>query len=199
MNLAQPLRWREAVASDRALLLQWTCTTPGRRRYDAALKARTHPREWEWKVQSEIRSLEPPLRGARHLLVGEDAEGIAAVALYEDVDPEAGDYYIGAVAVAARRRRRSEGGSTLGPEALELVLQTIAGDARPRGVTTAIVSVRIDARNGASKRLCSEAGFVYLDVDAWGFERWAYGFDPHERVSSSTGDGEGRPEPTFKT
>ena len=167
-------------------MAQWICTTPQRAVYDVLTRKRAHPREWELKVQSEIRSLRPPLGGSRHLLLGEDAEGIAAVGLYDVVDAARGDYYVCAVAVAARRRSRREGGSRLGSETLELILDTITEDARSRGVIDVVVSARIDPRNRASKRLCSAAGFQCLDTGPWGFERWAFGFNVLEPGGGST-------------
>lgn len=77
---------------------------------------------WEQEVQSGIRDLRPPVGHDQSLLVGEDAEGIAAVCLLAD-QGQASAFKIQAIAVAARYRGQ---GGAHADEALDVAFEAAA-------------------------------------------------------------------------
>jgi hypothetical protein len=96
------LVWRAAGYGDRSALQQFSCTVPAQRVFQQ--KRSYHPRPWELEVQSGLRALRPPVGEDQSLLLGEDADGLAAVCLLAEQPGSTMVVKIQAIAVASRYR-----------------------------------------------------------------------------------------------
>jgi hypothetical protein len=165
------LAWREAGHGDRAALQRFTCTVPAQP--VLGQKQRYHPRHWELEVQSGIRALRPPVARDQLLLLGQDAEGIAAVCLLAD-QGDASVIKIQAIAVAARHRGQS---SAHADEALYVALEAAAQRALKSRHEKTVVVGWVDPRNNPSRLMNQRAGFTLRRITATGLEEWVLVLD----------------------
>lgn len=165
------LAWREARYADRADLQAFTCTVPAQK--VIGQKKPYHPKRWELEVQSGIRALQPPLPQDQSLLLGKDAEGIAAVCLLAD-QGDSSVIKIQAIAVAVRHR--GQGGSH-GDEALQIALETAAQRGRRAGKDEVIMVGWVDPRNTPSEHLNERAGFTLRRITPAGLQEWVLVID----------------------
>jgi GNAT superfamily N-acetyltransferase len=165
------LAWKAAGHEDRAALQQFTCTVPAQP--VLGQKRRYHPKRWELEVQSGIRALRPPLAPDQLLLLGEDAEGIAAVCLLAD-QGDAGVIKIQAIAVASRHRGQ---GSAQADEALRVALEVAAERGHRSGCRRTIVVGWVDPRNNPSRLMNQRAGFALRRITPAGLEEWVIVLD----------------------
>jgi N-acetylglutamate synthase-like GNAT family acetyltransferase len=162
------LRWRPFEADDRDALERFVCTDPDKKIWDGRTKS--HPRPWELSVQSAVRTHKPSLERDESMILGLDDVGVAAVCAWARY-ANPGQVLLQLVAVAMRHRDR---GGLCAKEAVETVMTIISADARSAGAVTLLVEARIDRQNEPSKRLFSQAGFVYVDDCTENLERWAH-------------------------
>ena len=102
-------------------------------------------------------------------MLGEDAQGIAAVCLLaEQEDPS----IIKIRAIAVATRYRGQGGARA-DEALQVALETAAERGRNIDIGEVIVVGWVDPHNSASKLLNQRAGFNYRRNTPTGLEEWA--------------------------
>lgn len=172
--MSRLLSWRAAGHADRAALQRFICTVPAQR--VTGLKRPYHPKPWELEVQSGIRALRPPLAQDQVLLLGEDAEGIAAVCLLAD-QGDADVIKIQAIAVAARYRGQ---GGAHGDEALDVAIQAAAQRGRRTGKHEIVLVGWVDPRNTPSKLLNQRAGFTLRRITPAGLEEWVIVLDAHD-------------------
>lgn len=165
--MSRLLAWREARHEDRATLQGFTCTIPAQLVFGQ--KRKYHPKPWEQEVQSGIRDLRPPVGQDQSLLVGEDAEGIAAVCLLAD-QGEASVFKIQAIAVATRYRGQ---GGAHADEALDVTFETAAQRGQDSGRSEIIMISWVDPKNEPSKSLHQRAGFALRQITQTGLEEWA--------------------------
>jgi hypothetical protein len=177
------LSWREPGHGDRAALQRFTCTVPAQR--ITGQKRPYHPKPWELVVQSGIRALRPPVAQDQLLLLGQDAEGIAAVCLLAE-QGDASVIKIQAIAVAVRYRGQ---GGAHGDEALNVALESAAQRARGIGSDQVVVVGWVDPRNDASKFLNQRAGFALRRITSAGLEEWAIVLDLEHAQETSSGNG----------
>jgi hypothetical protein len=102
------------------------------------------------------------------LLLGEDAEGIAAVCLLAE-QGDASVVKIQAIAVAARHRGKD---GSHGDEALNAALEAAAQRGRLSGKNEILVVGWVDSRNNPSKLLNQRAGFNLRVITRAGLEEW---------------------------
>jgi hypothetical protein len=161
------LAWREARHEDRASLQGFTCTVPAQSVFGQ--KRKYHPKPWEQEVQSGIRDLRPPVGQDQSLLLGEDADGIAAACLLAD-QGEARVFKIQAIAVAARYRGQ---GGAHADEALNIALEAAAQRGLGNGRSEIIMVSWVDPKNEPSKFLHQRAGFALRQITQARLEEWA--------------------------
>jgi predicted GNAT superfamily acetyltransferase len=101
------------------------------------------------------------------MLVGEDADGLAAVAWTEDVDGPH-DVFVRVVAVAARLRGQ---GGQHADELLDELKDRLANRADAAGANSLILTGNIDPSNEASRKLALRAGAEYSEMHG-AFEQW---------------------------
>lgn len=148
------LAWREAEFGDRRALQAFNCTDPAPR--EPGRRARNHPRPWEDEVNRSIHALSPPCTlSVDTLLLGFDEEGLAAVALWCELDAMPGWFKIRLIAV--ERRLRTPGGTSIGKTATEVLNEALR---RIKAQGAAVVVGLIDHRNRASQRLCADHGLL---------------------------------------
>lgn len=118
-----------------------------------------------------IRALRPPSsKSPFRMRVGEDAEGLAAVSYYQELDgPSDIDLIVGAVAT----RLRGKGGG-YADEMLEDTLDSITARALAEEVRGVRIAGRIYEANRASQDMCRRAGFRHTgDTAAPGVQIWS--------------------------
>jgi hypothetical protein len=173
------LSWRAAERGDRPALQAFTCTVPARRNPDGRYR---HPKPWELEVQSFIRALRPPLSPNQSLLLGEDANGIAAICLLaQQKDPS----FIKIQVLAIATRYRGLGG-TYGNEALDVALETALERGRKSRLDEVIVVGWVNQRNYPAKLLNQRTGFICQGKTQDGFEIWARILDTEEGPPGSS-------------
>lgn len=163
--MSRLLVWRVADRGDYAALQGFTCTVRAQPVFGQ--KRKYHPKPWELDVQSGIHALHPPVSRDQALLLGEDAQGIAAVSFLAEQE-DASTVKIRAIAVATRYRGQ---GGVHADEALQVALETAAERGRN------IVVGWVDPRNNASKLLNQRAGFTYRRNTPAGLEEWVLELD----------------------
>ena len=84
------------------------CCTGEPKRQPGSFK-KVHERPWELDVQSAVRSRRPPYQPPLFMIVGLDGEGIAAAAIYEELD---GPAVVQVQFMAVALRCRGRGGGT---------------------------------------------------------------------------------------
>lgn len=164
--MALHLAWRDAERGDRPALQQFSCTVPAPRRDDG--RALLHPKSWEREVQVGIHLLTPPVADGV-LLLGEDSQGLAAVALAHfgvEHDP----CLVKLRALAVEQRWRGQGGG-VADEAMVQVLTAAARHGDKSGCDVVRVLAWVHPSNGPSQRMCERAGFRHWD-DSSGHQEW---------------------------
>lgn len=169
--MSRLLAWRAAEHKDRTALQRFTCTVPAQRGFQQ--QRPYHPKPWELEVQSGIRALRPPLTHDQSLLLGEDAQGIAAVCLLAEQE-DARIIKIQAVALATRYRGQ---GGAHSDEALDVAFEVAEERGRKSGIETVLLVGWVDPRNDASKRLNQRAGFTHRRNTSGGLEEWVLALD----------------------
>jgi len=106
------------------------------------------------------------------MVLGEDAEGIAAAALYTELDGP-GNVEVESMAVALRHR--GHGGSVADALFNEL-LSRIDERAVLRGVASVLVSGRIYGLNVPSQRMALRAKMRHVDTFDNGVQEWVLSF-----------------------
>lgn len=149
----------------------FTCTVPPTRKSRETNWQMQHPRFWEFEVQQFIRALRPPRPDSPHKLrVGADAEGLAAVSYYEELDGPS-DIYLHVGAVATRLRGKGGG---YADEMIEDTLDAITAAAFAAGVTEVRVAGRIYESNRPSQEMVRRAGFRHVgNTQAPGVQIWS--------------------------
>lgn len=149
------LNWRHAVASDKAALQAFECTTPAPRLPGHAWKRGAHPRPWELAVQKGIHKLRLPCGPGEVVLVGEDEDGIAAVAIVVTQE-EPGFMMIEGVGVALRMRGC---GGVCADEAVSEAIAWAQLQGDSAGLLKVTISGMSHRRNSAGERLMARNGF----------------------------------------
>jgi GNAT superfamily N-acetyltransferase len=101
-------------------------------------------------------------------MLGEDAEGIAAVSLLAEQEDAR---IIKLQAIALATRYRGQGGAH-GDEALDVALEAAAEHAQRMGIDEVLVVGWVHPRNDASKLLNQRAGFTHRRNTPAGLEEW---------------------------
>jgi len=140
------------------------CTDPERAPYDK-YRGKYHPKEWELRVQSDLRGLDVPVSAGEALLLGYDSDGLAAASHF-GFDETQTIFMIWAVACAQRVK-----GHGVGKEALERTLQALSDTNIEYGIDHPVLT-RVDPRNVESRTMIQGAGFTYLQTQKNGLERW---------------------------
>lgn len=158
--LVAPLR--DAGPSDRAELCVFECTEPGVKRQGESGWYVDHPRLWELKVQSKIRTLAKHVRfpAPGYVLLGHDPDGLAAVAYYEEQDGPA-EVEIHLAAIALRLRRKGGG---CADEMVTGLLDRLTARAIEAGVAQVVITTKIDEHNGPSQGLCRRFGLWHTGI-----------------------------------
>ncbi len=168
--MTRRLRWREAQQADRPALQQFTCTVPRARDYRG--RCLPHQKPWEREVEVGIRNLKPPI-GDGCLLLGEDDEGLAAVALVYYLGRSGDTYFAKLAAVAVAQRCRGQG---YGREALDVALAAAADRGHGLGCPYVQAIGWVDRRNEASRAMNRSAGLGFIGMspheqyEEWGVE-----------------------------
>lgn len=161
------LSWRDAESKDNTALQSFTCTPSGPK--DARGRRLQGPRPWERRVEAAFRRMQPPIGDGR-LLLGEDAEGLAAIALMYFLGQEDGACLVKLAGIAVALRCQGRG---YGEEALEMALRAAADYGFGLNFTVVNVMSLVDHRNARSKAVGRRAGMRVdsLDVED-GLEEW---------------------------
>lgn len=166
-DAARNIEWRAADRSTRRELHGFTCTTP--KVYDPATQRPSHPREFEFEVQSRLRSLKVPVKAPCYCLAGYLDGELACLAYFER--REGGDppyFLIHATAVAQRFQ-----GQGLGTETMRTVIDEICSLALEAGASGVRIEAMVHPRNFASQQKNSRAGLVRdADADFRGYQSW---------------------------
>jgi hypothetical protein len=175
------LSWRPAERRDRTNLQVFTCTVPP---FPYKPPRPRHPKQWELDVQQFIRGLRPPVSSDEMLLIGEDADGIAAVSLswVPSQDPS----IVKLLAIAVATCCRGKGGE-YADEALQTTLETIEERVSKYDLESFLAFGLIDRRNQASKKMCERAGLTHVGDDPNGFEEWAVLIDLQPKKETKSG------------
>lgn len=157
------LTWREASRGDRSALSCFICTPPQRR--SAFGRSAPVPLEWELQVQGYVRALRPPASPGQLILLGEDDQGLGAVAWTAEVDGPH-DVFVKVLAVALRLR-----GQGYAQELLDEVVDRVANRADAAGADRVTLSGNVHVNNAASRRFCERAGAGVFqghgELDEW--------------------------------
>lgn len=159
--------WRDAEKSDRGALNAFVCTDPPKPRYDPSTRQTSHPKPWEYRVQTMIRAARAPLPRGHRMLLGEDDEGIAWACIYEEL---AGPEVVELKCLAVSVRHRGKGG-VVAQEMAHAVLEALTQAAIEAQAEVAAVHVETQVwhENIPSKRFCDAAGLVHTGWAAPGF------------------------------
>jgi RimJ/RimL family protein N-acetyltransferase len=160
------LDWRPATFADRTLLQRFVCAEPERRYYDRQ-RGSWHPEPWAWEVQAHLRSRRPPVTDDENLLLGFDAQGIAAAA-HVGFDLAGEDFIIFAVARARRCARMG-----YGAEAIQVALAACLETKQGRDLN-ALAYGRVHPHNEASRAMMSSAGFIDTGERDGIYEVWVH-------------------------
>lgn len=160
------LRWRDADWDDRRKgLTSFTCTQPLKR--SPFGRSAPVPNAPELEAQSLVRNMRPPAHDGHLMLVGEDEEGIGAVAWTEEVDGPY-DVFVKVMAVALRLR-----GQGVALEMLDAMVDRLANRAEASDSEASILrlSGNVHVQNAASQKFCqrAEAGVFegHGELDEW--------------------------------
>jgi RimJ/RimL family protein N-acetyltransferase len=164
------LKWRTADVTDRTALQTFACTEQATKRRIGLKKCvLEHPRMWEWDVQCKIRNLQPPYKLPVQMIVGEDAEGIGAVSVFEELDG-AGLVELSFLALAYRLRFKGGG---YADEMGEETWQRIEARALEQGVDGVMLVALVDEGNVASQKLCRRLGLIHTGMRTNTLQQWS--------------------------
>lgn len=171
------LRWRDAEHRDRTALQTFLCTPPVVKRVFGR-SAPPRPRQWELDVQGGVRALQPPAHANELILIGEDDDGIAAVA-HAEADGSWETAFIALMAVALRVRRFGAGsnGMTVGDLLVDELTYRLAARADAAGFDYLTMWGWIDPQNKASQVLCARNGWAPMPSKHDQLERWVTRID----------------------
>lgn len=161
------LRWRLATSEDRGHLSVFKCTDDITKPHRPPWVDR-HPRMWEYEAQSWLRSLRPPHPLPKRLLVGLDADGLAAAIHWEEVD---GPSYVDVIVAGVALRCRRQGGG-FADEMMEQALDAMTARVIESDGDTLRVSAAIFADNHPSQRMCRDAGMRHRDMGGPNVQLW---------------------------
>lgn len=164
------LTWRAATQQDRGELQHFTCTEEPTKSHQPPYSV--HRRQYEHDVQCWIRGqLGPaaPCRPPRYLELGTDAEGIGAVAWYEETDGPA-EVFLRLMAVHCRLRNRCGG---YADEMVEHVLDRVTARAVETDTRDVAVTGHVDENNRASQAMCRRAGLRHVGMFDEHYQVWA--------------------------
>ena len=150
-----PLQWRECTPADRAALHAFRCVHPSSRVHGHRYR-RHQPRPWEEDVQKKIHNVTPTCGYDAAVLLGEDANGLAAVAIAGiQESPE----FVVIEGVAVASRCRGSNGSQAN-EAVERAIDWAIGQADVAGLERVLITAKSDPRNVLAARLMRRHGFA---------------------------------------
>ncbi|TDD11293.1 N-acetyltransferase [Kribbella turkmenica] len=124
---------------------------------------------WEWEVQCRIRNLRPPYKYPLQMIVGEDNEGIGAVAVFEELD---GPIQVELSYMALAYRLRFKGGG-YADEMGEETWQRIEARAIEHGLAAVNLLALVDEGNVASQKLCRRLGLVHSGMRDETLQQWS--------------------------
>lgn len=163
------LVWRDATWDDRPELCNWICADPPKKLYDRSIGPH-HPQEWVLDVQSEFRSLRPPLGGLDRLLLSRDDDGIVGAVCF-GFDQGEQEFHLRGIATAVRAR-----GIGIGKAGLNTALDEIVSWRAELEVLGGVYA-RIHEQNEPSKSLFASAGFERIDgLTSGQLEIWTLDF-----------------------
>ena len=120
----------------------------------------------QFEVRSAIRTVQPPLKPPKFVLVGVDDDGIVAVVYYTELSPE--QIHIDLIAVA--QRAQGKGVATkLGEFLQDEILSRFTQFERDRVIVTACVH----PENAESRAFCEGSGLAITEVTATGHDVWS--------------------------
>ena len=148
------------------------CCTGEPKRQPGSFK-KVHERPWELDVQSAVRSRRPPYQPPLFMIVGLDGEGIAAAAIYEELD---GPAVVQVQFMAVALRCRGRGGGTA-DEMFGEILRRLEERAMQRRVDQVLVTGSIYGLNVPSQRMAFRAGMRHVDTFSTGVQEWQMRFE----------------------
>jgi hypothetical protein len=157
------LEWRDATAKDRQALLNFQCVDLANCDFEDEEGWVPTSAPWEFEVQEHVRhELQPPLTAPNFLLLGFDAEGLAAM-LELIVTPLDQYCFVASLAVAHRTSGRGLAG-----EALDQIDGVMAAYRPPPGY---YIHANIDPDNTAAMSAFTGRGFAHIGENGR-YERW---------------------------
>lgn len=164
------LSWRRSTKADKALLEQFECTWPARKMKVPPF-TEIHSRPYELSLQKEIHTVPCHSNDQRAVLLGEDDDGLAAVAVAE-LDEGAAVTFMECVAVARRHRRC---GGAAADEAVEQVLMWGEERAAAADLDEFYVLGKTAVGNTGGRALIQRHGFGLWRSDEK-YDWWRHGF-----------------------
>lgn len=169
------LKWGDAEKRHREELQHFICAIPERPIKDAGSGwVPYHPRFWEFDVQLMVRGLGrkvPPPRETT-VLVGENADGLAAVSCFTRLD---GPSVVHLDLMAVSVRLRGQGGA-YAREMVRTTLERIEADAIDAGGLEMKVVGEIYKDNVPCLRLVHSFGLNFVEEAETGAQTWALRF-----------------------
>jgi hypothetical protein len=135
------LSWRESTTADRVALKQFQCTVPGVKMKRAPWHVQ-HPRRWELDLQAEIHTANPRSNSQRAVLLGEAADGLAAVTIVERQGNDGTAMLAIVDCVAVALHRQEKGRSGCGDEAMEEAIFWAIGRADDGGYASLVLTAK---------------------------------------------------------
>lgn len=162
------LRWESGQRRHVGDLQLFECTSFKPPRVLRGWPPHNLPDWWEYEVQQEIRSFRPPLGRGRHLWLGYDDEGLAAVITWQELDgPAEVELEYGAVAL---RHRRVGGGYA--DELSQVLFDEVTARAIEGGVAAVSMTAYVWNQNRPSQALCRRMLFAHVAEAAPGVQVW---------------------------
>lgn len=175
MNAA--LTWAELGKEHLSALQNFVCTDPPKPEVSAATGwVGKHPRMYEYDAQQVIRSMGKKWRLPPECstIVGSDAEGVAVVSAWTELDGP--DWvHLDVMGVAQRLRLPGEENAAkrVGTACMQETLRRIEQKAIEAGARRMNVEGEIYRENWASLRMVEHFGFTYITEAPTGTQTWA--------------------------